>query len=81
MNNEIMNNEVIETAEEVITSTGMSKSVKIAAGVGVSVVVGVVAYKYVVKPVIANIKNKINQKKMDAEESVIYMDESEVEDN
>lgn len=81
MNNEIMNNEVIETTEEVITSTGMSKGVKIAAGVGVGVVVGVVAYKYVVKPVVANIKTKINQKKMAAEEKVIYMDESEVDDN
>lgn len=82
-NNEIMNNEVIETAEEVIESTGMSKGVKIAAGVGLSVVVGVVVYKYVAKPVIANIKTQIKQKKMAAEEKMIVVDESDVvtEDN
>ena len=82
-NNEIMNNEVIETAEEVIESTGMSKGVKIAAGVGLSVVVGVVVYKYVAKPVIANIKTQIKQKKMAAEEKVIAVDEFDVitEDN
>lgn len=84
-NNEIMNNEVIETAEEVIESTGMSKGIKIAAGVGLSVVVGVVVYKYVAKPVIANIKTQIKQKKIAAEdeEKVIVVDESDVvtEDN
>lgn len=56
-NNAIMNNEVIETTEEVIENTGMSKGIKIAAGVGLSVIVGFVVYKYVAKPVIANIKN------------------------
>lgn len=78
-NTEIMNNEVIEATEEVIENTGMSKGVKIAAGIGLSVVVGYVVYKYVAKPVIANIKAQINQKKMDAEEQVMYAD-SEVED-
>ncbi len=82
-NNEIMNNEIIETTEEVIGSTGMSKGIKIVAGVGLSVVVGVVVYKYVAKPVIANIKTQIKQKKMTAEEKVIVVDESDVvtEDN
>ena len=78
-NTEIMNNEGIEATEEVIENTGMSKGVKIAAGIGLSVVVGYVVYKYVAKPVIANIKAQINQKKMDAEEQVMYAD-SEVED-
>ena len=55
-NNEIMNNEVVEATEEVIENAGLSKGVKIAAGIGLSVVVGVVVYKYVAKPVIANIK-------------------------
>ena len=45
-NNEIMNNEVVEATEEVIENTGLSKGVKIAAGIGLSVVVGVVVYKY-----------------------------------
>ena len=58
-NNAIMSNEVIETTEEVIENTGMSKGIKIAAGVGLSVIVGFVVYKYVAKPVIANIKTQI----------------------
>ena len=78
-NTEIMNNDVIEATEEVIENTGMSKGVKIAAGIGLSVVVGYVVYKYVAKPVVANIKAQINQKKMAAKEQVMYAD-SEVED-
>lgn len=71
-NTKIMNNEVIETTEEVIENTGMSKGVKIAAGIGLSVVVGYVVYKHVAKPVMANIKTRINQKKMAAEEQAMY---------
>lgn len=82
-NTEIMNNEVIEATEEVIENTGMSKGIKVAAGIGLSVVVGVIVYKYVAKPVIANIKTLIEQKKMAAEEQTIILDESDVveEDN
>ena len=79
-NTEIMNNEVVETTEEVIENTSLSKGVKIAAGVGLSVVVGVIVYKYVAKPVIANIKAQIEQKKMAAEEQTVILDESDVED-
>lgn len=79
-NTKIMNNEVIEVTEEVIENTGMSKSVKIAAGIGLSVIVGVVVYKYVAKPVIANIKAQIKQKKMVAEEQTMYVEESDVSD-
>lgn len=70
-NNEIMNNEVVEATEEVIENAGLGKGVKIAAGIGLSVVVGVVVYKYVAKPVIANIKAQIEQKKMAAEENTV----------
>lgn len=66
-NTNIMNNEVID-------NTGMNKGVKIAAGIGLSVVVGYVVYKYVAKPVVANIKAKIDQKKMAAEEQAMYAD-------
>lgn len=78
-NNEIMNNEVVE----VIENAGLSKGVKIAAGIGLSVVVGVVVYKYVAKPVIANIKAQIEQKKMASEEKTVILEESDavVEDN
>ena len=82
-NNAIMNNKVIETTEEVIENTGMSKGIKIAAGVGLSVIVGFVVYKYVAKPVIANIKTQIELKKMAAEEKTVILEESDVisEDN
>lgn len=83
-NTKIMNNEVIEATEEVIENTGMSKGVKIAAGIGLSVVVGYVVYKYVAKPVVANIKAQINQKKMAAEEQAMYAEfevVDEVEEN
>lgn len=75
-NTEIMNNEVIETTTEVV-ETGMSKGLKVAAGIGVSVVVGYVAYKYVVKPVVAKIKAGIEQKKAAAAEAEMYVAESE----
>lgn len=80
-NNEIMNNKVVEATEEVIENAGLSKGVKIAAGIGL--VVGVVVYKYVAKPVIANIKAQIEQKKMAAEENTVILEESDVvtEDN
>ena len=35
-NNEIMNNEVVEATEEVIENAGLSKGVKIAAGIGLT---------------------------------------------
>jgi len=75
-NTEIMNNEVIETTTEVV-ETGMNKGLKVAAGIGVSVVVGYVAYKYVVKPVVAKIKAGIEQKKTAAAEAEMYVVESE----
>ena len=78
-NNEIMNNEVIEATEEVIENTGMSKGIKVAAGIGLSVVVGVIVYKYVAKPVIANLKAQIEQKKMAAQEQTVILDKSDVE--
>lgn len=76
-NTEIMNNEVVEATEEVIENTGLSKGVKVAVGIGLSIVVGVIVYKYVAKPVIANIKTQIEQKKMAAEEQTIILDGSE----
>lgn len=76
-NTEIMNNEVIEVTEE-IAKTGLSKGVKVAAGIGLTVVVGVIAYKYVGKPVIAKIKAKIEQKKA-SEERTIYEADFEVQ--
>lgn len=80
--NEIMTSEeVIEAAEE-ITSTGAGKALKVAAGIGLAVLVGGIAYRYIVKPVMARVKGKKAQSEMViempncAEESDI-MEESE----
>ncbi|MDD2298576.1 MAG: hypothetical protein PHU69_02935 [Fermentimonas sp.] len=65
--NEIMvNEEVIEVTEEIATA-GSGNGIKMAAGIGLAVLGGVVAYKYLVKPMVAKIKAKKEQQKIDAE--------------
>ena len=65
--NEIMvNEEVIETTEEIATASS-GKGFKVAAGVSLTVLGGFVAYKYVLKPVIAKIKTKKEQQMIDEE--------------
>ena len=66
-----------------VTIFGELFTARLAAGIGLSVVVGVVVYKNVAKPVIANIKAQIEQKKMAAEEKTVILEESDVvtEDN
>lgn len=60
-NLEIMNNEeVVETTEEIV-KTDFGKGFKVVALVGLTVLVGVAAYKYVVKPTVARIIAKKNQ--------------------
>lgn len=55
--NEILTNEnVVETAEEVVETVNSRKGMKIAAGVGGAVIFGVIAYKFIVKPIIAKVK-------------------------
>ncbi len=65
--NEIMvNEEVIEVTEEIATA-GSGNGIKMAAGIGLAVLGGVVAYKYLVKPMVVKIKAKKEQQKIDAE--------------
>lgn len=60
-NKEIMVNEdVIEVTEEIATA-GYGKGFKIAAGVGLAGLGGWLAYKYVVKPIVAKIKTEKEQ--------------------
>lgn len=55
-NNEIMTNEeVMETTEEIVNASS-GKGFKVAAGIGLAVLVGVVAYKYIGKPLLAKLK-------------------------
>lgn len=71
-NNEFMVNEdVIEVTEEIATA-GFGKGFKVAAGVGLTALGGFVAYKYVIKPMVAKIKAKKEQQRMDE-----YFDEFE----
>lgn len=56
-NNEIMVNEEVMEATEIATS-GAGKGFKIAAGIGLAALGSVIAYKYVVKPIVAKIKAK-----------------------
>ena len=76
--NEIMvNEEVIETTEGIATA-GSGKVFKVVAGVGLTVLGGFVAYKYVIKPVIAKIKAKKEQQRINAE--VYDFDDAEIDE-
>ena len=56
--NNILTNEEVSEATEEIATCGSKKGIKIAAGIGLSVLTGVIVYKYVVKPLVAKIKTK-----------------------
>ncbi len=59
-NNEIMTNEmdaVVPVVEDVV-ETGCGKGLKMAGGVVMTVVIGGLAYKYVVRPLVGKIKDK-----------------------
>lgn len=66
--NEIMvNEEVIDTIEEIATA-GSGKGFKRAAGIiSLTVLGGLAAYKYVIKPVMAKIKTKKEQQGINEE--------------
>lgn len=59
-NNEIMKNEeIIETTAEFV-SADSGKSMKVVAGIGLSLLVSDAAYKYIIKPMLAKMKAKKN---------------------
>lgn len=70
----IKNEEVVETTTEEIAKASTGKGIKVAAGIGLGVLAGVIIYKYVAKPVIANIKAK--KAEQNADEFVEFDDES-----
>lgn len=55
MENEVLNNEAIETVEAVGKT---ARGFKIAMGVGVTALVGYAAYRFIVRPAIAKAKAK-----------------------
>ena len=65
-NNEMINDEVVEIAEE-IASAGTGRGLKMFGLGAATVVVGGVAYKFAVKPLIKKIKNKKEAKAMEFE--------------
>ena len=76
-NNEILTNEeVMETTEEIVNA-GSGKGFKVAAGIGLAVLAGVVAYKYIGKPLLAKIKAK---KEETQEITDVEFNESDVKD-
>lgn len=54
------NDEVIDTAEELV-STDSGKGIKVAAGIGLAALVGGLLWHYAIKPAIAKAKAKKNQ--------------------
>jgi len=77
---EIMNNEeVVETTEEIVKA-GTGKGLKIAAGVGLAVLTGVMAYKYIVKPIAAKIKAKKEEQVIALEMGTASEDDDTVSD-
>lgn len=78
-NNELMNNEVMET-EEIAEAPCEEKDYNLLiAGIGIGVVAGIAAYNYVIKPVAGKVKNFIAKKKAEAEgkKNVIVLNQSE----
>ena len=67
---EIMTNEdLIETTEEIINE-GSGNGFKVAAGIGLTLLVGGVVYKYIAKPMIAKIKAKKESEEFEEVEEV-----------
>lgn len=58
--NEIMTNEeVVETVtEELAVARGSCKGIKVAAGIGIVLVCGIIVYKFAAKPMLAKLKAK-----------------------
>ena len=73
----MVNDEVLEATEEIAT-TGSSKGLKIAGIVGLSVLGGMIIYKYVVKPTIAKIRAK---KELESESNVVEFVAETVEED
>ena len=57
----IKNEEIIEVTEE-IADVCSNNGAKITAGIGLTIAVGGLAYKFIIKPVKAKIEKKLNEK-------------------
>jgi len=78
---EIMtNDEVVETNEEIMNAEN-GNGFKIAVGIGLAVLAGGIAYKYIVKPITAKIKAKKEQRVVEEVEIDCIEVDSESEEN
>lgn len=75
----MVNDEVLEATEEIAT-TGSSKGLKIAGIVGLSVIGGMIIYKYVVKPTMAMAKIRAKNKAVGESNVVEFIAETVDED-
>ena len=66
-----MNNEEVMDVTEEITTGGSNKALKVAAKIGLTVLVGVGVYKLVVRPIIAKAKKRKAKKEIMVETEVI----------
>lgn len=73
---EIMANEEVMEVTEDIVKTGTGKGFKVAAGVGAVMLIGGLAYKFVIKPAIAKFKTK-NEQEDYVEVNPVYSEEAE----
>lgn len=80
MNEELMTNEVVETAEEIVESTGCKCGAKTLVGFGVGLVAGVLVCK-VGKPLVEKIKNRKAAKKDDYIEAATEDDDFNYEED
>ena len=60
-------NEIMVNETEGIVTASSGNGIKKVVGTGLTLLVGFVAYKYVIKPVMAKIKNKKEQRRINAE--------------
>lgn len=81
-NNEIMNEEVIETAEEIV-KTSSGNSFRKVAGIGLAIIAGGLASEFVVKPAVARFKawRKTRQAKTVDCDNEGYFEEDIVDDS
>lgn len=65
--NEIMTNEeVIATAEDIAAADNFASGFKVAAGIGLVILTGGLAYRYIIKPMVAKIKAKKEQQEIES---------------
>lgn len=62
--NEIMTNDEAILVTEEIATAGSGNGFKIVAGIGLAVLAGGIAYKYIAKPLMAKIRSKKNQQEI-----------------